>query len=200
MDHAPPTKEAAERRGVAGDMLGAMVETDRRGSALGADMGFRGMSGGISVAIRVDTHRRNRTVGQKSGMRAGKHRAKGVFCAFPAPWTVDGSIAVWAPSAALCGCGTARNAKSVHMGKTSIKSMRFNRPLGWKKDTSVEGTPKPMWKDQCDSAKRNRFSSDHPRSDHTCSKQKKPSTKLMTRNDRTWPTHGRFWSRRHGME
>ena len=79
MDHAPPTKEAAERRGVAGDMLGAMVETDRRGSVLGADIGFRGISGGISVAIRVDTHRRNRTVGQKSGMRAGKHQAKGVL-------------------------------------------------------------------------------------------------------------------------
>lgn len=130
IDHAPPTKEAAERRGVAGDMLGAVVDIDRRGSMLGAELGFRGISGGISVAIRVTIHRRNRTVGQKSGMRAGKHRARCVFCVLPAPCTVDGSMAVCAPRAALCGCGTARNARSVHIGKTSIKSMRFNRPLG----------------------------------------------------------------------
>lgn len=37
-----------------------------------------------------------------------------------------------------------------------MNSIRLSSPLGWKKDTAVDGTPKPTRYDQCDSLNRRR--------------------------------------------
>jgi len=92
LDHAPPTNEAADRRGNA--VVGAgIVDMDRRG--MPTPIGLGGTAGGM----RDKSQRRTRTVGQNKGIRAGKNRDKCGSC--DRPGIVEGSIAVCAPNDVL---------------------------------------------------------------------------------------------------
>ena len=107
----------------------------------------------MAGATCATSNRRKRTVGQKRGIRAG---SKSDSSLERSACGAVGSTAACDPSAVLCGWGSASNASTEQIGKTSIKSIKFKSPLGWKKDTAVDGTPKPIRYDQCDSLKRRR--------------------------------------------
>lgn len=173
-DQAPPTNDAAERE--AGDSTSSRFFDD-------ANPCFEGTGG----PPRACSQRRHSTVGQNRGMRTGSSSDK---CRSRMACAAAGSVTVCAPNDVLCGCGSPRKARMVQKGNTSMNSIMFRRPLGWKNETNVEGMPKPIRYDQCDSANRRRFSIDQPRTTHTCSKQKYPSTNDIRRNAHAGPIHG----------
>lgn len=86
-------------------------------------------------------------------MRAGNNGDRSLD---RSPCGVVGNIAACEPTELLVGRGSASNARTVQIGKTSINNIRLSSPLGWKKDTAVDGIPKPIRYDQCDSLKRKR--------------------------------------------
>lgn len=142
--HAPPTNCAADCRGMRGDIPG-------RSYFLGAARAPA--PSGATRGTRVSSIRRTRTVGQNKGMRAGISADSSLERSFCGP---VGSIVACDPSEELVGIGSASRASTVHTGNTSMNNIRLSSPLGWKKDTAVDGTPKPIRYDQCDSLNRRR--------------------------------------------
>jgi hypothetical protein len=91
----------------------------------------------------------NLTVGQNIGSLDGSNRLRGLFAPYPVstepkPDAAAEKGGAAEPDAEILGCGLASIANTEQKGNTSMNSIRLRRPLGWKKDTAVEGRPKAM--------------------------------------------------------